>query len=406
MAAMRPLAMLAGLMCGLTAPHAAAQQLPSSPFCVVPVQGGTPTGKDVNEAWRMVFKVITLPGVPRPVIYALNRGGVWTIDETRAFVPFGGEFPSSFLRDHIARDPDTGRSVGVNDALGVFALDPGETQFRKLHAVSPTSLRHPYSIEFIPRFRGFVINDANGLFLLDRDGALTPLPINNRAVLHNQFKSFDLPAFNALVINAQDSQAVVRFDDGEVVRVATFDRYDYVRGVTVEPNGTLSLRGGKKTQNVHLSRPPMEPIVQGRSFVIGEAKLRSSRARLEALSIGKTIVMHATTGLSELTPDGTVPLALPFDPAKEPIDSLMEIPQYKAVLIFTKASAYALQPEGAVTEILGAREAGISRLGAPVAVIPGSNETIFLGRNTLNLLLDSRISGGATCRASAQSKPP
>jgi hypothetical protein len=76
------------------------------------------------------------------------------------------------------------------------------------------------------------------------------------------------------------------------------------------------------------------------------------------------------------------------------------------VLIFTKASAYALQPEGPVTEILGAREAGVSPLAAPVAVIPRSNEIIFLGQNSLNLLLDSRISGGAACRASGQSKSP
>lgn len=403
---MRPLAMLAGLICAFAAPLAAAQQLPSSPFCVVPVRGGTPTEKDVNEAWRMVSVVITLPGVSRPIIYAYNRGGVWTIDETRAFVPFGGEFPSSPLQDHIARDPDTGRFVGVNSALGVFALDPGETQFRKLHGVSPTLLRHPYSIEFIPRFRGFVINDANGLFLLDRDGGLTPLPINNRAVLQNHFKSFDLPAFNALVINAQDSHTVVRFDDGEVVHVATFDRYDFVLGVTVEPNGTLSLRGAKKTQNVRLSRAPIEPIVQGQSFVIERSRVQISRGRLEAPSIGKTIVMQATAGLSELKPDGAVPLALPFDPAKERINSLIEMPQYKAVLIFTKASAYALQPEGPVTEILGAREAGVSPLAAPVAVIPRSNEIIFLGQNSLNLLLDSRISGGAACRASGQSKSP
>jgi hypothetical protein len=175
--------------------------------------------------------------------------------------------------------------------------------------------------------------------------------------------------------------------------------------VTVESNGSVSLRGRKKTQNVRLSRSPIEPIAQGQSFVIERTRLRSSRARLEAPSIGKTIVMHTTSGLSELTRDGTVTLALPFDPTHEPIDSLMEMPQYKAVLIFTKASAYALQPEGTVTEIPGAREAGVSRLGGPVAIIPRSNEMIYLGQNTLNLLLDSRISGGATCRASSQSKP-
>jgi len=338
--------------------------------------------------------------VQRPIIYPYNRGGVWTIDDTRAFVPFGGEFPYSGLGDEIARDPDTGRFVGVSSARGVFALDPGETQFRKLYGVSTTLLRHPYSIEFIPRFKGFVISDPNGLFLLDRDGALSSLRIADRAVLRIPFKVFDLPAFNALVINAEDSHAVVRFDDGDVVHVATFRRFDYVLGITVEANGTVSLRGSKKTETVRLRRPPTEPIIQGRTFLIERAGLPLSRARLEAPSIGKTVVISATAGLHEITPHGVVPIALPFEPLQEPIDSLMEIPQYKAVLIFTRASAYVLQADGAVTEIIGARGARATRLGAPVAVIPVSNETIFLGENTLKLLLDTRISGEDACRGS------
>lgn len=395
---MRALVMLPALMCLLAATPAAAQERPSSPFCVVPVRGGTPTEMDINDAWRMVSKVIPLPGVPRPVIHPNNRDGVWTIDETRAFVPFGGEFPSNSIHDKIARDPDTGRIVGVNNALGVFALDPGETQFRRLHGVDAASLRHPYSIEFIPRFKGFVISDANGLFLLDRAGALSPLAISDRAVLRIPFGTLDLPAFNALLINAQDSQAVVRYDDGEVVRVATLDRYDHVLGVAVEADGRVSLRASKKTRTVRLKRPPMAPITQGRSFVIPEARMPLSRARLEAASIGKTIVMNATSGLDELRPDGPMPLALPFDPARERIESLMEMPQYKAVLILTRASAYALQPDGAVIEIPGARGAGASRLGAAVGVIPVRDETIFLGLNELNLLVDSRISGEAACR--------
>src|SRR5260370_21727694 len=82
-----------------------ADQGPSSPFCIVPVGNGAPTDKDYNQAWRMMDKIITLPGVPRPIIYAINRGGVWTIDENRAFVPFGGEFRSeehtSELQSHL-----------------------------------------------------------------------------------------------------------------------------------------------------------------------------------------------------------------------------------------------------------------------------------------------------------------
>src|SRR6202011_2715945 len=97
--------------------------------------------------------------------------------------PFGGEFPSNLFFDKIARDPETGRFVGLNARGGVFALDPGEKQFRKLYGVGKGSLRHPYSVEFIPRFNGFVIADPNGLYLLDRTDALKPLPVVGRTTL-------------------------------------------------------------------------------------------------------------------------------------------------------------------------------------------------------------------------------
>src|SRR6266446_4953573 len=173
-----------------------ADQGPSSPFCIVPVGNGRPTEKDHNQAWRMMDKIITLPGVRRPIIYAIDRGGVWTIDENRAFVPFGGEFPSDVFSDKIARDPETGRFVGVNARGGVFALDPGQTQFTKLYGVSEASLRHPYSVEFVPRFNGFVIADPSGLYLLDHAGALKSLPIVGRIDMGIPFAVFDLPAFD------------------------------------------------------------------------------------------------------------------------------------------------------------------------------------------------------------------
>jgi hypothetical protein len=200
-----------------------AGQVSSSPFCIVPVRNGTPTDKDHNEAWRMMDKIITLPGVPRPIIYAINRGGVWTIDESRAFLPFGGEFPLNIFFDKIARDPETARFIAVTAARGVFALDPGETQFRKLYGVSEAPLQHPYSVEFIPRFRGFVIADASGLYLLDRAGGLKPLPTIGLSAKAIPFTVFDLPPFDALVINAniQGPAVLVRYDDGQTILPTT-----------------------------------------------------------------------------------------------------------------------------------------------------------------------------------------
>jgi hypothetical protein len=121
-------------------------------------------------------------------------------------------------------------------------------------------------------------------------------------------------------------------------------------------------------------------------------------ARLDAPAIGKIIVRGPNSGIAELGRSGPVPIVLPFDPVREPIEAMVEMPEYKAVLIITDVSAYALQDNGVVSEIRRAREVGVSPITASrIEFIPVSNETIFLGRNSLNLLVDTRISGEAAC---------
>jgi hypothetical protein len=374
----------------------------SSPFCIVPVRNGSPTVKDHNEAWRMMDKIVTLPGVPRPIIYTINRGGVWTIDENRTFVPFGGEFPLNIFFDKIARDPETARFIAVTAARGVFALDPGETQFRKLYGVSESPLQHPYSVEFIPRFKGFVIADASGLYLLERAGTLKPLPIVGLSAKAIPFTVFDLPVFDALVINAniQGPAVLVRYDDGQTILPTTLKPHDFIRNVAVEADGTVAIRTQFDRRSLWLNPTPKTPIVQGKSFVVEETLVHMGTARIEGPSIGKIIVRDPNSGLSELGPSGSVSIALPFDPVAEPINAMVEMPEYKAVLIITNASAYTLQDDGSVSEIRGVREVGVSPLTeSRIRLIPVRNETIFLGRNSLNLLVDTRISGEAACNS-------
>lgn len=395
-----------------------AGQASSSPFCIVPVRNGTPTDKDHNQAWRMMDKIITLPGVPRPIIYAIDRGGVWTIDESRAFVPFGGEFPSNIFFDKIARDPNTGRFVGVTASRGVFELRSGQTQFTKLYGVGGSSLRHPYSVEFIPRFDGFVIADPSGLYLLDRTSMLKQLPAISHPPWGIPFAIFDqprpksgmplgipfaisdLPAFNALLVDSdiQGPALVVRYDDGQAVLATTLGAHDFVRSITVETDGSVSVRTQFDHRTVRMSRTPNTPTMQGKSFVVKEDPVRIGMTRLEAPSISKVIVRDPNSGLSELGPSGSLSIALPFDPVAEPINAMVEMPEYKAVLIITNASAYTLQDDDSVSEIRGAREVGVSPITASrIRLIPVRNETTFLGRNSLNLLVDTRISGETAC---------
>src|SRR6185437_6084640 len=122
------------------------------------------------------------------------------------------------------------------------------------------------------------------------------------------------------------------------------------------------------------------------------------RSALTILSGASPWKLTAASLCAHSLATGPVPIALPFDPVREPIEAMVEMPEYKAVLIITDVSAYALQDNGVVSEIKRAREVGVSPITASrIELIPVSNETIFLGRNSLNLLVDARISGEAAC---------
>jgi hypothetical protein len=381
----------------------AAQAQPAPRFCVVPVKDGAPTEKDINQAWRMITKVVMLPGVPRPAIYAMNRGGVWTIDENRAFVPFGGEFPSNFVWDRFVRDPGTGRILGVNNALGLFALDRGETQFRKLYPIDSKVMRHPYSASFIPRMKGFVVSDSNGLFLLNRAGELSPLPVSDRTTLATPFKVYDLPAFGGLLIHSGGSGAgalefaAVRFDDGQIVRGPSFDRYDVVNRVDVAPDGTIALGGGKRPYTMEINPRPTGQIEQGESFELDGERKAVRRDRLEAPSIGKVLNVQRRNGIYEMQGDTRTGLKLPFDPTKEPIEQAVEMPESKIVLIFTPNAIYTLDADSNVSEVAGSRGVGRTPLNPTSGIIPVRNEMIVLGANALHLVLDTRFAGEAAC---------
>ena len=392
---------LAALLFLCIAPLAGAQPAPR--FCVVAVKDGTPTERDINQAWRMLTRVVMLPGVPHPVIYAMNRDGVWTIDENRAFVPYGGDFPSSYVSDRFVRDPGAGRILGLNSALGLFSLDRGETQFKKLHAADANPLKHPTSASFIPRMNGFVVSDTTVLYLLNRAGELSPLTVSDRAMLGVPTRVYDLPAFKALLVSATGSRpdalpyAVVRFDDGQIVRGPTFDRNDSIARVEVTRDGTLSLSGGMRSYAMEIDPRPTGAIEQAQSFEIEGERKAVRRDHLDAPSIGKTLNIQRRNGLFEMQDGQRKQMSLPFDITKEPIELAAEMPESKIVLLFTPSAIYTLDADGNVSEIAGSRSVGRTQVHPANGVIPVRNEMIVLGAAALFLVLDTRFAGEAAC---------
>ncbi|MGR9142108.1 hypothetical protein ACU8MP_06990 [Rhizobium leguminosarum] len=192
----------------------------SSPLCLVPVYNGLPIKKDLYQAFRMISKVVVVPGLNRPIIFPWNRGGVWTVDDTGTFVPFGGEFPNHY-GDEYASDTSNGDVIGVSDKLGVFRLRRGEKEFQRIYAADGKPFVRPFSAVYVARFGGTVISDNSGLYLLKSSGEIEILPWDKSVAAGGPGRVFDLPELNLLLFTGyghaylrDDSGKITVFDDG------------------------------------------------------------------------------------------------------------------------------------------------------------------------------------------------
>lgn len=395
--------LLAGLFLAMVAFGADTSGQPSPQLCIVPIADGQPTEADEGDAWRMVFRVVLLPDIPRPIIYPSNRSGVWTIDETGSYVRFGGKFPSNQIHDRFARDPSTKRVVGTNSFDGLFKIDAGATRFEQIVLGKEASLDHPGAPTFVPRLDGFVVPDPTGLYLLDRRMRLALLPVDAPANYGGPGEVFDLPEINALLISAGD-RVFLRFDDGRLVLIATLEKWDFVTGTTVGSKGTsIAIKtywnefavelpprhvdgAFEEPVDAHLVRPRPQP---------GAGNSSEGRA-ISVASIGKTLVWKPT-GLWEREGDRLTPIALPFDPTRQNLTDVAEFPPLKVVVIFSRAGIFTLDAEARVSEVSGGRNAVGPGSIRSEGIIPLRNEMIVLGNNALHLLAKSGTLGRNGC---------
>jgi hypothetical protein len=384
----------------------------SARLCVAPVANGAPIEADIGKAWRMVSKVLMLPGVPRPVIHAVNRGGVWTIDEQRRFVPFGGVFPSNMSWDHFARDPENGRVAGRNYARGIFVIDPGETQFTRVAATDRKPLRQPYDVKFVVRYGRFVIADATGLYTLDRENRPAPLPFVAPDPRFAAYTVRDFPALGALTVlverTGEPSTLFIRFDDGVDVPVLTLQRSESIRAMelTGEGDKLLLTTNCRRTELLPLPRKASADAPPA-AATIEPARKRPANSRNPELgryiyradppSIGKTL-LYSDIGLFELRADGTTaPIDRPFDPRNERILSVAVMPASRAAVIFTARDVYALEADGTATRVPGGGDVGEHIIAHGKGIIPVRNEMLALGKRGLFLIVDRHLSGNQAC---------
>lgn len=197
--------------------HAQARhpQIPvSQNVCVVPVRHGAPTEADVGSSSRMLSTMTILPGVARPFITPLNRGGRWTIDETRAFVPEHSPFPRGGYDEYWTRE-SSGRLVGVNSG-GVYVLTPGEANFRQIAARENVRGDGYSGPSYVARTNEAFVRRGDRLQVLAGEELRDWSPQNDAAQLglKGLHPPMDLPRFAAMLFEADGGKIALRLSDG------------------------------------------------------------------------------------------------------------------------------------------------------------------------------------------------
>jgi hypothetical protein len=377
---------------------------PRSRFCLVHVINGQPTDADINQTHRLATRVVMLPGIARPVIYALNRGGVWTINEQREFVAFGGKFPANLLHDRYAVDPDTGTIGAVNSLLGLFAARRGESSFTQVET-QQDGPSHPYSIAFVSRLGTFVISDANGLFQWNASGA--PVALHRSSPdLNNPFRVFDLPDIRALLVSAAGNKVALRYDTGQLENLVELRKYDFVVGAETSDRGDkLVVRSYRRTMVFTRSSGPYRlTSASDETNQIPapfEAKNRVVSRWNQIRDLGGRKVLHDGQGSFIEHSNGTkTQLQLPFDPAIDGRIWIAELPESRASILFTRHGIFALTDTERFELVATPAQAEHSVLGPVLGITPVRHELLLLGAKSLFLLLDTNIAGSDACARS------
>jgi hypothetical protein len=194
-----------------------------SRICIVPVENGTATPADIGAGHRMVSRFIAFPGTTRPIIYPLNRGGVWTIDESRAFVPYGGAFPvwRGFLLTKYAFEPPSKRIVAAH-MRDVFVAG-SDGVFREAGGVDPGENVAFHSAIHIPRLNRTFLATSHGLRVVE-DETVKPVSGAERSIIGGLHRIFDLPRSPGMVLDGGSHKVFLRGDDGAVAEAYVLAR--------------------------------------------------------------------------------------------------------------------------------------------------------------------------------------
>ena len=185
-----------------------------SHFCIVPALDGEPTEADANDGYRMLRRIVDIPGSLYPVVIPRNRGGFWTLSDGRRLVRRTDSYTKRGIPE-LAIETHSGRVLALGDYDSISVLDPQSGWFETFQMPDSFDLGKARRLAYIPRWQATVIAADSGLYRLT-DDRLELLLVANGQAGDAARMIFDVPELGAIAIVTAERELLLRQDDGQI----------------------------------------------------------------------------------------------------------------------------------------------------------------------------------------------
>jgi len=217
-----------GLICYLAVQTPTAAQ-GIEDLCVVRVGNTDPGPSESESGYYLGRNVHTLPGVAWPIVF--RSLSPFRMDEEYTLTRMTGEWPQGVGSLSIRFAPgDTAGSVIGTGGLGVYRLDPGNTEFRQIAAYKRDEKKSYTGVVRVDRMKATIVGGSEGLFAV-ADNALRPLPITANVPPLVISNLTDLPILGAIAWGSAQGNVQIRWDSGLLEEVKAPQPFLYLRGI-------------------------------------------------------------------------------------------------------------------------------------------------------------------------------
>ena len=224
--------------------------------CIVDVENGEPTELDINRTSRMVTARHQVPGLPSPIFTPPNRKGSWMISADRAFIPFKGYFPKTFLdRDRWVQESWSGRVIAATWGwgYGVYALEEGSSKFHAIDvSVIPEKTR--FSKPYLINRKNITIVISKGIPYAVGEKSIRPWMTKEeleQVGIRGIFSMHDSETLGATIVLTTDRHLYAITNDNKWRFLHTLDEGDYGGIIELSKPNLVVFRAKKSMFSIH-----------------------------------------------------------------------------------------------------------------------------------------------------------